>query len=505
VTRARGLLAAAALAVLTAAVFGGLPGCAKKLRPIGNMPPETYVFVQGPVDTVSHRVHLYWYGTDPDGDVVAYVFRWVYPPSAGRDSSWHTIVCAGAARCTDSLFTMFTGDSELVMPRFEVYAVDNQGASDPTPAVETFLLSNTAPLVQFTNPLGLADSTYASVTVSWETIDPDGGGPGLHYRIRLDGQPVRDSTSAQTFTVPSDRFLQGGTYTSGARTLSIQAVDDGGRSGPWSSMTWYVRAPAAVLDAGNRGPLLVVDEVPSNGANNALLDAFYKGVADLVQPAGSYSVLRPQFNPRIFRSPTDVAQTLRQFKAVLWYRGGEITISPWLSTYQDAIGAWLDEGGKLYLDGLYLVQGLHTPGALREDFVPRHLGSTRLMYCYTTFAGSVQDSAAGWSFHPGSRFRSSTYGESFSALTAPFRMNDSTGAVRSFAVTDTGYVALWAMAGQLDPPNTGFEAPVGVTVPQGMDGRIVMVSLPLRFLSPVPAGNMLRRVLYGFGINIPPP
>ena len=41
--------------------------------------------------------------------------------------------------------------------------------------------------VSFTNPLGSRDSTYGSATVSWEVTDPDGGGPGLHYRIWLDG------------------------------------------------------------------------------------------------------------------------------------------------------------------------------------------------------------------------------------------------------------------------------------------------------------------------------
>jgi hypothetical protein len=534
--RARGILAAI---VLAAVAVNGLAGCGKKLHPIENRAPETYVFVQGPVDTVSHRVHLYWYGTDSDGEVEAYTWRWVYPPPAPQDPPWDTVVCVkseaidcGALKSlkkvprllgsdtawveilrlpqvigiADSVFTMLTGSSDVVSPRFEIRAIDNECACDTSAARQTFQLSNLAPVVQISSPLGLRDSTYASVTVTWETIDPDGGGPGLYYRIRLDGNGAQyDSTFERTFTVPSDRFLQDNTYKSGPRTLYIQAVDDGGRSGPWASMTWYVRAPAAVLDGQNRGQLLVVDEVPSNGANNALLDAFYQGVADLVQPPGSYSVLRPQFNRHIFQSARDVAQTLRQFQAVLWYRGGEITISPWLSTYQDEIGEWLDAGGKLYLDGLYLVQGLHTPGALREDFVPRHLGSTRLLYCYATFGGMMQDSTAGWSFHAGSRFHSSVYGEAASALVAPLRMNDSTGAVRAFAVTDTSYVALWAMDGQLDPPNTGFEAPVGVTVPQAMNGRIVLVSLPLRFVSPAQAGNVLRRALYGLGVNIPPP
>jgi hypothetical protein len=411
------------------------------------------------------------------------------------------------AHCTDSLFTAFTGDSGLVSPRFEIFAIDNQGAADPSPAVQRFFLSNTAPTVQFTNALGSRDTTYASVTVSWQTTDPDGGGPGLHYRIWLNGDGASyDSTSEQTFTVPSARFLRSGVYKSDPCTLYVQAVDDGGRTGPASSMIWYVRAPATVLE-NNQGRLLVIDDVPSAGANNALLDAFYKSIADLL-PTGTYSVLRPQFNPNIFRSGRDVAQTLRQFKAVLWYRGGETSISPLIHAYQDSIGGYVSGGGSVYLDGLYLVEGLHTPGAFREDFVRSHLGCTGLFNTYGAIGGGLVDSTAGWSCSGGSGgsvFRSSISGESFRALVAPGLIADSTGGMRGFAVTDTSRVALWAMVNQLVPANPDFEVPVGVISPTSQSGHFVMLSLPVRFFAPTQASNLLRRLLNTFGIGIPLP
>jgi len=520
--RARGILATT---IVVAMAVNGLAGCTKKLRPIENRPPETYVFVQGPVDTVNHRVHLYWYGTDPDGNVVAYTFRWVYPPPAPQDPAWDTVFSAKLGVGTDSMFTMFTGDSAVVSPRFEVYAIDNEGKPDPTPAVQTFWLSNRAPEVVITEPLGLTDTTYASVTVAWETIDPDGGGPGLHYRIWMDGnQASYDSTSERTFTVPSARFLQNSTYKSGRRTLYIQAVDDGGRSGPPSTMTWYVKAPAAVLE-NNQGRLLVIDEVPTGGQNNALLDGFYGQTIPQLLPAGTYSVLHAECNYggcsacyacdpricRIFRSARDFAQTLRQFKAVLWYRGGEATVSPWLRDFQDSLGVWLDGGGKLYLDGLYLVEGLNTAGALREEFLRDRLGSTGLFNCYANVRGAVKDSTAGWGFHsgpPATAFRSSVYRDSLYALADSWSMSGLSGGVRGFVVTDTNFVVLWALEGQqdqtinrgLDPPNVGFQVPVGVTVPQGMNGRIVLMSIPLRYCQPAPATRILQRILTEFGV-----
>ena len=511
--RARGILAAW---IVVTVALGLLGGCAKKLRPIQNLPPETYVFIQGPVDTVSHRVHLYWYGTDPDGEVVAYAFRWVYPPPAAQDPAWVPILRDQGSLRTDSMFTMFTGDSGQVTPRFEIRAIDNENTADPTPAVQRFLLTNLAPVVRFTNPLGTGDTTYASATVSWETTDPDGGGPGLHYRVWLDGsEAAYDSTSELTYTVASGRFLVGDVYRAGPRTLYVQAVDDGGRHGEPASMTWYVRAPAEVLE-NNQGQLLVVDDMPSvgtAGTNNFRYDALYKSVADLL-PNGDrdYSVLRTQFNPSIFRSGLDVLQTFRQFKAVLWYRGDQPNVSPLLKAYQDGIGPYLDGGGKLYLDGYYLVEGLNTPGAFREEFVRDHLGSTRLIHCLDRF-GAVTDSTAGWGGRKNSVFRSSRYGEWFRAPKAtPLIQDDSTGAVRGFAVTDTNFVALWAMDGQLDPANVGFEVPVGVTVPQGLGGRIVLLSAPV-LIAPYPppvttpptARLLLQRMLHEFGIGIPLP
>lgn len=486
-----------ALGLIAVAAITALASCSPKkhlLRP--NLPPETAVFLRGaPVDTVNHRVHIYWFGSDVDGDVVAYRMRFVYPPPAPQDPKWDTLYCAMPGRCTDSLFTLFTGDSAVVTPRFEIASIDNQGAVDLSPAVQTFLLSNSAPTVQITNPLLPSDSTYASITINWDVTDPDGGGPGLHYRLWLDGNEARyDSTTDRTFTVSSDWFLDGtGTFRSGPRTLYIQAVDDGGRVGPPSSTTWYVRAPAPVLDASNRGRLLVIDDVPSTGSSNSSFDAFYQGALSQL-PAGTFSVLRLQFNPRIFRSARDFAQTLRQFRAVLWYRGTQTNVSQQLQAYQDSLGAYLESGGRLYLDGLYLLQGLHTPGAFRADFVTRYLGSTGFLLNFST---TLRDSTAGWGNAIGTLFRSSAYADTVTlrALISAPVIQDSTAGVRGFAVSDTNNVALWAMDGQLVPQNIGFEVPVGVTYDSGL-GRIVLISLPLRLCAPAPATRLLNQILY---------
>jgi len=491
-------------AVVAGAVMAvAAASCSHKnsLRP--NIPPETYLFVQGPVDTVNHRVHLYWYGTDPDGDVVGFKCRWT--TSAGpANPPWQSLPYVKPGVGTDSVFTIFTGDSRFVNAMFQIRAFDSANDSDATPASEDFVLGNQPPRVTITNPLRVIDSTYASASFIWSVSDPDGGGPGLHYRIWLNGNRANyDSTEEQTFTVPSLRFLQGGTYQSGVRTLYVQAVDDGGSVGPPDSTSWYVRAPAAAMRQ-NRGRLLVIDDIPSNGANNLVYDNFYQGVLQSAVPAklpaGSWSVLRPEFNAGMFRTARDFAQTLRQFEAVFWYRGQGTSISTLLQTYQDSLGVWLDNGGRLYVDGLFLVDGLRTPGALTQSFMTGHLGSDFLFNCFSSTLG---DSTAGWSNvagASGSIMRTSVYRNSYRTLVVmPTNANGQSG-MRAFGVRDTSTVALWAMAGQLNPPNVGYEVPVGVSVPQLGGGRIVLISLPLRAGAPVPATAVLNAILFD-----PPP
>ena len=495
--RAFALALLLALGLLLAAA--GCGGTSKNvLAP--NLPPETTVYVQGPVDTVNHRVHIYWFGSDPDGYVVAYLMRFV-PPQA-PDTLWDTVYCALPGRCTDSVFTIITGDSTLVHTRFEIRAMDDKGQIDPTPATQLFLLSNRAPTVTIKDPYVLAatgDTTYASVTAMWDVTDLDGGGPGLRYRIWLDGnQAGYDSTTEKSFTVPSHRFLRNGTYPSGPRTLYIQAVDDGGSAGPPASMTWYVRAPAATLTPDLRGEALLIDEVPSDGGNNFTYDAFYLAALTESLTAARFSVLRPQFNPRIFRSPRDFAQTLRQFKCVIWYRGQETSISTLLSTYQDSLEAWLDTGGNLYADGLYLIQGLNTPGALTADFAARRLHTAGM---YNNLNSSIADSTAGWGNRTNTRFRSSIYGDIMVAtIQAPSIPGaGQTPGIRCFIpAVDTASVALWALDSLLTPPNDNFDAPVGISAAQPGGGRVVFISMPLRLGQPAPAGRLYRRMLYGF-------
>src|SRR5437867_9601358 len=101
--RLAAVVAGAVVAVVAAS-------CSHKntLRP--NIPPETYLFVRGPVDTVNHRVHLYWYGTDPDGDVVGFKARWTYS-TGPANPPWQALPYVKPGVGTDSVLTVFSWNS----------------------------------------------------------------------------------------------------------------------------------------------------------------------------------------------------------------------------------------------------------------------------------------------------------------------------------------------------------------------------------------------------------
>jgi len=135
-------------------------GCRKALAPttLDNQPPETWI-VAAPQDTITTRdsnnnpvrpqigkipvrFHLYWAGTDRDGSVVGYYWAVVETlPVPPEGSSSVPSLPGPKARdyhyttATDSIF-IFDASEEVSERQhaFYIYAVDDKGRPDPTPA-----------------------------------------------------------------------------------------------------------------------------------------------------------------------------------------------------------------------------------------------------------------------------------------------------------------------------------------------------------------------------------
>src|SRR5205823_374835 len=134
--------------------------------------------------------------------------------------------------------------------------------------------------------------------------------------------------------------------------------------------------------------------------NNAAVDTLFSNTLDRNLPLRNYSILRLEFNSGAIRSASDLAQTLRQFDAVIWYRGYDVSntnTTPVLAAYQDQVGAYLEQGGRFMVEGLNLVQGGQPstfPGPpLRADFIDRYFNHP-LPAQY--FSASIGDSSVAW-------------------------------------------------------------------------------------------------------------
>ncbi len=465
---------------LLGALAALLAGCGPKgtLKP--NVPPVASIFIQGPVDTVNHNVHLYWFGTDPDGYVTGFDIRFLNP-SAPADTQW------SFTTKTDSLFSIYT-PAGFAMPAFEVRAIDDGGLKSAI-ARQDFKFSNLPPAVTLQDRFGLTDTTFASATLRWTASDPDGDGTKLRFRIWLDGDEANASLAAgSSFTVPTAQFLQGGQLLSGYRQAFIQAVDDGGMLSPVDSVRWYVRAPATGGHYPHFGRLLIIDDVPRLFSANFTTDTIYYNSAARNLLPGEYSILQMDFT-QPFRSAKDLEQTFKLFDAVVWYIGGTAdfrTYETTLANYQAGLAAYLEAGGNVYLDGQDLINGLHARGPLSGDFVSQYLGSDFLFQYYSPL---VQDSTAGWS-NANPSFFVSRWGDSLRVQQLAVATGYSLGGFRAFGVRDNQFTLIRAALAPLGsllpsgilPP----EVPVAVSVPQPSGGRFVLVTFPLRAASTPP-------------------
>jgi len=477
-----------ALLVAGMAVGALLAGCGVKGTLVPNLPPETVVFVSGPVDTLNHVVHLRWFGSDPDGSVSRYEFRWVYPAGAGP-AGYDSSLWVPTTR-TDSTFTLFT-PAGYSMPTFVVRAIDNAGEPDPTPARETFQFSNAPPVVHLTNlPL---PTTFPVVTITWTATDPDGDIAHASYLVWLDANEANATLvpAGNQFTLPPTMFSNGaGGYVGGPHRVHIRAVDDGGAVSAPDSASWNVMLP--------QGNVLLVDDHPGTTTVDA---AYTNALNNQLGGASAYTLVNLEAN-NPFRSATDLQFAFGFFQSILWYQENNTARSGLLPLAEPAIRATLAAGHNFYVCSTSLVgadAALPGPSFLTDIVgadsvrVNQHVQSTNFFIA----SGSI--------LRPGP---AAPYDSLKAVATA--------SNVDALVLKDSTEAAFIAPPIVLDSLQTGDWA-VGVDrVPAGGTGRFVYLTFPLRFLGgnaggvnpPAPDANWaertLRKILFRFGHGTAP-
>ena len=171
-----------------AAGIVALAGCDTGISgdPDENRPPDTQLAVRdsslvdnicgtepagAPCDDddelLASTVFVSWAGTDPDGFVDRFELRFFPEGAAGPEWSSTT------RRDTLVLLPIPEGERTANVV-FEVRAVDDDGAVDPTPARTVFPIQNAPPSVRLQSFDLPADTTWTLFSFAWEGNDPEG-------------------------------------------------------------------------------------------------------------------------------------------------------------------------------------------------------------------------------------------------------------------------------------------------------------------------------------------
>ncbi len=151
--------------LLGLSVVGLLCGCEEN-EPAPNQPPDTRLSVDtirlSGENRLKSTVTLKWSGTDQDGFVKGYEYRFA-------DRDWEFVTT------TDSTFRFLVeqGDQKRDI-RFEVRAIDNKDARDPSPASLTVPVKNSAPKAKWDTEIPGSDTAFTVMPLSWSVSDPDG-------------------------------------------------------------------------------------------------------------------------------------------------------------------------------------------------------------------------------------------------------------------------------------------------------------------------------------------
>ncbi|MBI3003850.1 MAG: hypothetical protein HYY49_00355 [Ignavibacteriales bacterium] len=385
-------------------VFLVLWGCSERFpsQPVGNQAPDTFLslFPDSSLRRTTSQQHLRWWGVDPDGFVIGFVFsfdstNWTFTPK------------------NDSLFglRLNTTDTTYI---FHVSAVDNGGngrrdastpwgpepytdlngnnqydseepfvdfgAVDPTPASLQYPIRNTPPTVAFLLNSNVPETTYAVATFQWNGTDLDGNETIERYYYALDDTTVSSSWrelpgSFNRVTLFRNRVItsndpstfRNDSLTQGDHVFFLRAKDIAGAFSPIVRMpdtgkTWHVKSP--------KGDFLIVDDYLPTDISASFYNTMFDtvlggrlGVRDIFDiKKGATNVKRGDFVPPLI-NPT-FTETLKLFKYIFWYSDN----SPSLDIAQSCLPDVKRSGGKvLFTSGF--PENVSGQGSL-VDFAP---------------------------------------------------------------------------------------------------------------------------------------
>jgi hypothetical protein len=314
-----------------------IQGCTEVPEGIkSNLPPETYLslFPDSTISPQKTRIKISWWGDDPDGLVAGFYFSfdstaWTFTPN--NDSTFQLVISGN-----DSTF------------RFWVYAVDDKGISDPTPATNLYPVFNSPPSVSFNQGTEIPDTTFPVASFAWTGTDPDGDNTIKFYHWSLNDTNSwhRVSGTTNLLTLRQDS----GIAVNSNNVFYLKAEDIAGKFSPVvkmpdSNRTWYVREKIGNI-------LLINDYYRTAPSDVQQAITFYEGALD-TPGLNQFSKLDIKVSsganiPKII-NPMFI-ETLKLFQCIIWFanRGNAANDNANFELAQQSLPFYVASGGKVF-------------------------------------------------------------------------------------------------------------------------------------------------------------
>jgi len=353
-------------------------------NPLANKPPTTKIFLS-PDSSVSQqqsKIHLYWTGDDPDGQIVGYYFSW--------DGVNWTFTSKN-----DSLFSLQIGAVNATFT-FRVSAVDNSGSGgyvsdvyqngihygpepfkdlngngkwdagepyvsigliDPNPAILKLPIKNTAPTIAWDALSTHPDTSFTVMTFGWDAADIDGDMyHGLNTIVHID-IALNDTTKfvemngtvsivtirTSDFTNPNplmDIYINGdvtnqpvdstgnkiklpGLVYNSNNVFYVRAVDNSGAKSPFIAST--TQTPTVTNHNNGKwfvkkpvGNIALVNNYAAYSSPGTAPSDFYPPMMDSLGLTGKYDVIDLVKQIPPYINITFL-ETVKLFKGLIWY------------------------------------------------------------------------------------------------------------------------------------------------------------------------------------------
>ena len=319
-----------------------LVGCSENFsdNPNANQSPKTFLsfFTTNDLNPSISRQTLNWWGDDPDGIVVGFIYT--FDNNAPNVDSWNNDAPAPNWTFTTETretFSLTLSGADTVYT-FRVKAVDDAGAADPEGAIQQFPIINTRPTVDFPSATDVPETTFTVATFIWSSFDLDGSDTIARFEYLLDDTTDDSAWKAVEPTLNAVTLSANEGLTEGEHVFYLRAVDLASAQSDIIRMPrseddiWFVREP--------RSSFLVIDDY--NIADGSA-DLYHSTLQALV---GTVDVWDIKSNGKALEPPSSAfIGTLLLFERIFWYADGD----PNLEKAQVSIPTFLDNGGKILM------------------------------------------------------------------------------------------------------------------------------------------------------------